>query len=207
MNGITAIVPLKAGVRAKRRLAHVLDAASRDRLVRVLARHVVSVLTSCGLPTILLVSAAPAAPEEPAWDGDVRVWKEPAPGLNAGLRAAMHRTGLPVLVVPSDLPWLERSDVERLLAEPGDVVVAPTFDGGTGALLMRRPVPPSFGPWSAFGHTAAARSAGLRARAVRVAGFERDLDDESALVRARRAPALLGTAFPIAERRGAFART
>lgn len=176
----TALVPVKTGTAAKLRLAHLLDWRARDALARRLASHVIGVLAGGGW-TVIAVTSRGAAP----FDGAADTWAEDAPGLNGALRSALARVGGRALVVPSDLPWLEAGDVARLIAEEGEVVVAPTTDGGTGALLLRRPLAPAFGPRSALVHAAAARLVGLWARVVPIAGFARDLDDEPSFTLAR----------------------
>jgi 2-phospho-L-lactate guanylyltransferase len=136
--------------------------------------HVSEVLASAGLRVVALSPAPlPSVPGE--------VWIDEEPGLNRAVARALERLGPPALVVHADLPWLRVVDVERLLAEPGDVVVARAHDGGTNALLLRRLMPPAFGRDSALVHAIAARERGLRARVVDIDGLARDLDDASAL--------------------------
>jgi 2-phospho-L-lactate guanylyltransferase len=191
----TAVVPVKAHPAAKARLSHVLMPGERVALVQRLLAHVVDVLTTAGLRTIVV-----AAGEVDTIAG-VEVVREPVPGLNRALAAVLEQVERP-LVVPCDLPWLEAGDVERLLATNGQVVIAPTRDLGTGALLMREKIRPAFGPASALAHARAARRAALSARVVRLSGFARDLDDEASLVVAlARSPALASASWASAWRR------
>lgn len=170
-----AIVPFRSGAGAKMRLAHVLPAAERAALAQALFERVTNVLVSCGLRVVAVCSAPTAAPE------GVEVRLQTARGLNASLRDALWNTGVPALVVPADVPSVRKVDVLRLLAETGDVVVVPSADGGTNALLLRRMIAPAFGPRSALAHLRAARDAGHRARCVEIEAFARDVDDEAAL--------------------------
>jgi 2-phospho-L-lactate guanylyltransferase len=65
------------------------------------------------------------------------------------------------------------------------VLVAPTHDGGTGALL-RRPadvIAPAFGVASAAAHLRAARQAGVRAGLIWRPGLARDIDHPADLDR------------------------
>ena len=158
----------------------------RDALIRHLLGHVVRTLQSAGLRVIVL------APDQLPLAG-VDVWTDASQGLNPALSAALCRLAGPVMIVPSDLPWLEPHDVVRLIGEPGDVVVARAADGGTNALLLRRHLTPAFGPGSALVHAADAHRRGLSCRVVTIDGFERDLDDEVELARAmHRARGLVG---------------
>ncbi|MFD7023191.1 2-phospho-L-lactate guanylyltransferase [Promicromonospora sukumoe] len=89
--GTTAVVPLRDGVSGKSRLAAVLDAASRRRLVRVLARHVVTTLLAAdGIDRVVVVTADPEFTRETLAGLEVEVLEQPAdrPGLNAALEHA-----------------------------------------------------------------------------------------------------------------------
>lgn len=83
-----------------------------------------------------------------------------------------------LLVVMADLPRLTVTDVEEVLGADAEVVVAPTADGGTGALLRTPPdaIPSAYGPQSARRHRALAASAGRSFAAVRADGFSHDVD-------------------------------
>lgn len=83
-----------------------------------------------------------------------------------------------LLVVMADLPRLQTSDVDEVLAHDADVVVAATRDGGTGALLRSPPatMPTAYGPRSAERHVRLAAQAGRTVVLTSTAGFEDDLD-------------------------------
>ncbi|PUB27871.1 2-phospho-L-lactate guanylyltransferase [Promicromonospora sp. AC04] len=87
----TAVVPLRDGVSGKSRLAAVLDAGSRRRLIRVLARHVVTTLLAAdGIERVVVVTADPVFTRETLAGLEVRVLEQPGdrPGLNAALEHA-----------------------------------------------------------------------------------------------------------------------
>ncbi|GAA4694830.1 2-phospho-L-lactate guanylyltransferase [Promicromonospora umidemergens] len=158
--GTTAVVPLRDGVSGKSRLAAVLDAGSRRRLVRVLARHVVTTLLATGgIGRVVVVTADPVFTRETLAGLDVEVLEQPAgrPGLNAALEharevLAARSPGLPpgtpslgtpvpgpgrLLVAHADLPALTPEDVGALLAEAAPVVVATDrYRSGTNLLLL-----------------------------------------------------------------------
>jgi 2-phospho-L-lactate guanylyltransferase (CobY/MobA/RfbA family) len=75
-------------------------------------------------------------------------------------------------------------DVTALFACPEEVVVAPSGDGGTNALLRRPPgvVAPSFGPGSAELHRRRAKEAGLECRSVEMSSLVLDIDQYRDLV-------------------------
>jgi 2-phospho-L-lactate guanylyltransferase len=168
------LIPVRLGPTAKRRLAHVLDARERAELVRTLLDHVVEVLTVVGLRIVVL------APE-PADVTGAEVWKDQAPGLNAAVAAAIDKLGMPVLVVHADLPLVSAADVESLLADEADVVIARSYDGGTNGLLLRSALRPAFGVGSALVHADRTRRAGLTASVLDIPGFAMDVDDEVGL--------------------------
>ena len=171
----TALIPIRTGRTAKRRLAHVLGPDERDALVRSLFEHVASVAVGAGLRVIALTPG-----DVDPLDG-VEVWHDQKPGLNRAIGAALSTLGAPVLVIHADLPKLTTSDVDRVLADDADIVVARATDGGTNGLLLRTLIPPEFGRSSAARHASRARAAGLRAHVIDTPGFALDVDDESAL--------------------------
>lgn len=171
----TALVPIRTGPVAKRRLAHVLGPKERTELVVRLFDHVVGVLLGAGLEVIALSPA----PFEPA--SGIEVWTDERKGLNAAVAAAVGRIGPGVLVVHADLPGLTVADVGELLGSDAEVVIARAHDGGTNGLLLRELIAPAFGPGSALAHAQRARAAGLRTHVVDLAGFRVDTDDESTL--------------------------
>jgi 2-phospho-L-lactate guanylyltransferase len=170
----TALIPVRTGPTAKRRLAHVLDARERAELVRTLLDRVVEVLTVVGLRIVVLT------PEATDVEG-AEVWTDAAPGLNAAVAAALEKLGTPVLVVHADLPLVGAADVETVLADQTDVVIARSYDGGTNGLLLRAPLRPAFGVGSALMHADRARRAGLTASVLDIPGFAMDVDDEVGL--------------------------
>jgi 2-phospho-L-lactate/phosphoenolpyruvate guanylyltransferase len=171
----TALVPIRMGPVAKRRLAHVADAPQRVMLVRDLFEHVTGVLLDAGLDVIALAPHALSA-------SGVQIWHDAAPGLNAAVDEAVGRTGVPVLIVHGDLPVLSVADVHAVLESDADVVIGRATDGGTNALLLRRSMRVAFGRGSALAHARRARAAGLRTAVIDRPGLAVDVDDEAALI-------------------------
>jgi 2-phospho-L-lactate guanylyltransferase len=188
--GTTAVVPLRDGVSGKSRLAAVLDAGSRRRLIRVLARHVVATLLAAdGIERVVVVTADPAFTRETLAGLAVEVLEQPAdrPGLNAALEHA--REVLPagstgrLLVAHADLPALSPGDVAAILAEDAPVVIA-TDRNRSGTNLLLLPVADGAGPRFRFrfgadslaAHLAEAEAHGLDVRVVYRPGTAVDLD-------------------------------
>lgn len=185
---ITAIVPLKALAAAKQRLAAALDASTRRDLVAWMFSRVVAACHAAPRLTRLLVVAGDDEAAALAIHHGAEAFVEPAGGLSGAIRAADTRLGCSAdsLVVVADLPLLTAEDLDAVCtaAAPGpSVTVAPTVDGGTGALL-RRPgtvIQPAFGPQSAARHLGAGRTAGASTAVVERGGFALDVDDEADL--------------------------
>lgn len=92
---VVAVVPLRDGSSGKSRLAHVLDPASRSRLIAVLARHVVgTLLASDGVERVVVVTSDPRF-----------TWRALRDVVVDGSADASHATGsdgLPLLTADAD---------------------------------------------------------------------------------------------------------
>lgn len=181
---VIAIVPLKALDSAKGRLATVVDPPGRRRIVDRMLRRVLSACDNCRSVTDVFVVAGDRAAARLAAAAGARVLVEPEPGLDAALAAADAVTSEAqgTLVVAADLPLATGADLDRVFAAAADggpvVVVAPTRDGGTGALLRRPPgvIVTAYGPGSAAAHLRRAAAAGVRGIRVDVASLAYDVD-------------------------------
>ena len=113
---------------------------------------------------------------------------DPGEGLNAavaaGTEAATAAGTTTLLILPSDVPMVSPDDVNYLFSCSEEVVVAPSGDGGTNALLRRPPqaLTPSFGPGSAERHRRSASLAGLNCRTVEMSSLVLDIDHYEDLV-------------------------
>lgn len=193
---VTAVVPLKALGQAKGRLATHLDPGARRELVSWMFQRVLEACLHCGAVEAVLVVAGDAEAAALAGGRGARVLVEPRPGLTAALATADRVVGAgergvtASLVVAADLPLATVADLDGVCAAGTSgpcVVVAPTRDGGTAALL-RRPatvIPPAFGPGSADRHLRLAAATGARALAVDRPGLAIDVDDAGGLREAR----------------------
>jgi 2-phospho-L-lactate guanylyltransferase len=183
-----AIVPVKSLARSKSRL---LPELSRDELDALALAMVEDVLRAL-LATPALERVAVATPDDRvaalAQGLGAEAVHGPDPGLNPAIDAAIEKLHLPanaaLLVVLGDVAGAETADVQRLFealdaAPPGRaVVLAPSADGGTGALLRRPPdaIASCFGRDSAARHREAARAAGVAFTEVALDSLAIDLD-------------------------------
>jgi 2-phospho-L-lactate/phosphoenolpyruvate guanylyltransferase len=178
---IVALVPLRSPGAGKTRLATRLSPEQRAALAGAMLADVCHALAGSGVDRLVVAAGGAAAVAAAAALG-LEVLHDPpdAGGLDPALRAAAARLG-PVgtlLVVTADLPRLTAEDVDAVLAADAEVVVAPTSDGGTGALLRRPPtaITTAYGPGSAGRHLRLAREAARRSAVVRRPGFAPDVD-------------------------------
>jgi 2-phospho-L-lactate guanylyltransferase len=180
-----SIVPVKPSDEAKSRLASVLDPEERAALSRQMLNSVLRVAQKTGLFTGIVVISRDRDLLETLAGTGVVPQLEAGVGLNRALQqAASHAQeegAEAVLVLPSDLPLLAEEDIDRLhglaLADPC-VVIAPSHDGGSNALLLRPPdaIAFSFGPNSFHRHCQLAVRRGLPLHVVRSSTLALDVD-------------------------------
>jgi 2-phospho-L-lactate/phosphoenolpyruvate guanylyltransferase len=204
---VRAIIPLKALAAAKGRLAGALDAAARQELVAWMATHVIQVCLACDAVDEVLVVAGDETAAQVARSAGADVMVVAQPGLSRALGAAdaVSAGCASTIVVAADLPDLSVDDLLAVVAAAGEidgpvVVVAPTDDGGTGALLRRPPdvIATSYGARSAARHITTAVARGVEAISLSRAGLAHDVDTPEHLspALARRRGQVVGSAFP-----------
>lgn len=222
-----ALVPLRTG--GKSRLGAALAGERRDRLTVAMLDDVLTALRGSGVRDVRLLAGGRGAADVAAARGLPTIADPPASAAagavdvaavgdtNRGdvrLRAAVDAAlaGLPDdrprLVVAADLPRLAADEVSAVLADPADVVVAPTAGGGTALLRLAAGVrlATRYGPGSADAHLRAAADAGRTVALVDLPGARADVDastDLAALVDRvdGRAPGAATAAF-LADLRG-----
>lgn len=196
---IVAVIPVKKLGEGKSRLAGVMTVAGRRALSgRLVARTVAAVRACPSIERIALVTVE----EDLARSLGVEILVDRGSlnaSLEAGIQWAIEVGALAVLILPADLARVSSGDIEALCdALPlGDgIVIAPTNDGGTGALLLSPPdvVPPMFGPDSFRRHQSTAAIQSIDLRMLTRPGLALDLDTPDDLA------SLLGEKKKIADR-------
>jgi 2-phospho-L-lactate guanylyltransferase len=182
---ITAIVPVKTLATAKRRLARFLSVAERRALVQAMLDDVLAALLAARHVARVGVISADAAVLAQAAARGADTLIDQHQDLNAALgQAARHYAAAgaaTTLVLHADMPLVTPDEIDQLIAArqaPPSVVLAPSRDGGTNALLSCPPLalPLQFGADSLARHVAAARVHGVRLRQLRRPGLELDID-------------------------------
>jgi 2-phospho-L-lactate guanylyltransferase len=196
-----AIVPVKRLAAGKSRLLPELDRRDLESLSLAMLGDILDAL----LHTPSLDRVAVATPDQAVAEFAEAVGATPVlrrdPGLNESIDAAAGVLDLdadePLLVVLGDVAGALSEELEslfRILAgemQGHGVVLAPSGDGGTSALL-RAPagvIPSCFGPDSAKHHEQATARAGIAFRALELPSLAVDLDradDVELFLRTRR---------------------
>ena len=182
-----ALVPVKRLAAGKSRLAATLGRDAAERLTRALLADVLEALGGVAPVGRVVVVTPDAEVAEAARAAGAEALVRRDPGLNESLDAAAAELAgagaASLLVVLGDVAAAEPGELELLyealngLGGRG-VVLAPSEDGGTSALL-RAPhdvVPSRFGKESAAAHREAARAAGVPLAELPLASLAVDLD-------------------------------
>ncbi len=180
---VAALVPVKRFDAAKSRLRPLAGEAGAE-LARAMLEDVLDALAGvAGLAERAVVTGDPEVARVAEAAGATAL-VEPDDGLNPSLEAAARRLDSDaLLVVLGDVAGARADELGALLGaleELGGsgVVLAPSSDGGTAALL-RAPhdaIAGAFGPDSAARHRAAARAASVPFLELKLASLAVDLD-------------------------------
>jgi 2-phospho-L-lactate guanylyltransferase len=182
-----ALVPVKSLRRGKSRLAEFLTEDERAALNQHLLERTLATLAAIKeVAETLTVSRDPYALEVARGYGAKTLLEDGRPNLNSALAHATEfaRLHAPrgVLILPTDLPLLERADVLALIERainPPVVVIAPDRHGkGTNALLTSPTgiIEYAFGEDSFQRHCARAIQCGARLEVVETFALGLDLD-------------------------------
>ena len=140
---------------AKSRLSPFFSIEKRKTLVYFMFLHVLSVLDD--MPVTVLTSSYAAQD----------LAKDRAGNINSAITAFSEAVDDDILILPCDLPFLEKRDVSTLIGNGTSLSIAPSHNGGTSGIFVPRGTPffPKFGPGSFQEHM---RDAARREQAVRV---------------------------------------
>jgi 2-phospho-L-lactate guanylyltransferase len=183
-----ALVPVKRLVESKSRMLPQLDAAGREALCLAMLHDLLCALIATPSLDRVAVVTPDSEVAAAAHEAGAEAIHFEEPGL---LTAIEHGAGVlrlapaePLLVVLGDVAGAVAGDLESLFREletlgGRGVVLAPSTDGGTSALL-RAPadaIPARFGPESAKAHRDEAERAGVPYRELSCPSLLLDLDD------------------------------
>jgi 2-phospho-L-lactate/phosphoenolpyruvate guanylyltransferase len=191
-----AIVPVKPLAKGKTRLAGSLTAEERFTLNREMLDHLLTVLVSIPEIERTLVVSRDSAVLALARDRGARTLSERQPTeLNRALEratgAAQAYGASGVLILPADLPLIQRKDVAKLVSlgslAPVVVIAPDRHEEGTNALLVAPIglIEYGFGPNSFQRHLKRAAASGARLEVCPLPRLALDVDlpEDLALVR------------------------
>ena len=179
-------IPVKPFGVAKQRLSSVLSAGERSTLGRAVAHNTARQAARTGA-RVAIVTADEGVARWARRIGTEVVRETSGAGLDGAARdvvsAAVER-GTPWMVLHADLPLVTAADLEEAIGrwEPGRLILAPSYDGGTSLIMGSEPVEFAFGPGSFHRHLQAA--GGAAAVVVRT-GLALDLDTPRDLAAAK----------------------
>jgi 2-phospho-L-lactate guanylyltransferase len=182
------LLPVKNFANAKQRLASVLGAAERRKLAQAMLEDVLQALQSWTQRPPVAVVTRDGYARRLARRFSFEVIKDPndegeTEAIALATRVCEAR-GVPyTLVIPGDIPLVEASELQAIVAAApegaaGSVLVPATDERGTNAAL-RRPAglfPLTFGEYSFQPHLRAARATGQPCVVLRLPGVELDVD-------------------------------
>ena len=160
------LIPVKKLSEAKRRLSKVLTDRERTRIVVAMLWDVLKAAAESDFVDNVVVLASDKAVKRMAEAFGAVFLEDPGGGLNEALTYGtdwcIQQGADGVLIIPSDLPLITPKDVDGIVSMGVDercVVVSPSHDMGTNALLRRPPnvISTMFGIRSVNTHIKAAR--------------------------------------------------
>ena len=184
------VTPVKPFEEGKSRLAKVLSIEERTSLNQQLLTNLLTMVQRAGVCSgMIVVSQSSAALQLAASHGAIPLLEKREPCSSDGLNPALHqaraaalaRGADAILVLPADLPWIQPQDIWQLYAaarqQPG-VIIAPSRDNGTNALLLQPPdaIDFAFGPNSFERHQQLAAVVGLPCHVLRAPNLAVDID-------------------------------
>jgi 2-phospho-L-lactate guanylyltransferase len=185
------VIPVKPLRDSKTRLAGALGPLQRRALVRRLLLRTLQVVRRSRVVTGCLVISRDPEALQLARRAGARALREIGPALNAALAQAAHAVTGAMLVLPLDLPLLDRSSLLALTRRQGSraASIAPDrAQRGTNALLLQPPdlIECRFGPGSFADHLVALRAIGIEPCIVKRRELGLDIDTPADLAAWRR---------------------
>jgi len=157
---VFAIVPVKVLGLSKRRLSSTLSPEKRGELTIAMLEDVLIALKGSTIQETLVVSSDTTVREVAEKFGFFYLTQKHS-GLNPALKEAIawciQKGADAVLILPADIPLVSSNDIDKLVelgSEKPTVVLSPSLNGGTNALLLNPPdlIQVSFGKNSFFTH-------------------------------------------------------
>lgn len=184
---LSIVIPMKSPERSKSRLAKVLSRNERKKLtLSLFEKNLCFFRKHYPQHNVLVVTESQRIREISESHGaEVLLEEQKLAGLNAAVTLAAEyneQRGIQTqLVIPGDIDAIDFNEIECLLShrvESPSVVVCPSYDGGTNAIMTTPPnvMPFSFGPDSCQIHLLAAFEEGLHIKRLFLESLSFDVD-------------------------------
>ena len=178
-----ALIPVKKLSKSKERLSMVFKPEERKRFVLSMLEDILRVTSSSVLHQTVVIGSDRIV-QLVAEKFDAYFLPESGGGLNDALRYAVSlcekRGAKAVLILPADIPLMKERDLNEIihLSWKASVVISPSMDGGTNALMLKPPnvIKTCFGPRSFKKHIDEALKKGIPVRVYRSPGISLDID-------------------------------
>lgn len=146
---------------AKSRLSPYFNTSERKNLVLFMFSHVLNIVED--YPVIILTKKSANASKNFDQSGNI----------NSGIISLRESVDDDILILPSDLPLLEKDELLNLMGDLKSISIAPSQRGGTSALFLPRGIDfiPRFGKNSLEKHIEEANSRGLKMSVYRSEAF------------------------------------
>ena len=176
------IVPVKPLAQAKSRLGTVLSADQRAEVMRGLLERVIGAARE--VAPVSVVTADRAVARWACASGAEVIDEGEVMGLNAAARLgvdhALRDGEMTAMILAADLPDVTAAALRAMIARtrPGAVIIGPSRDGGTNALILapRLDFCFAYGPDSFARHSGEARRLGLEVVVHEVPALSVDID-------------------------------
>jgi len=179
-----AIIPVKTLLESKKRLSVVLNPQERQTLTLAMLEDVLNAVKRSIVCQTVVISSDSSV-EELAKDFGVSYLRERKPELNQAVKQAtewcIQNKANSVLILPADIPLIIPEDINRIVKlgfKETAVVISPSQNGGTNALLQKPPdsIPTYFGPNSFSRHKTEALHRGIPTMVYRSKRVAMDID-------------------------------
>ena len=181
---VFTVVPVKTLLKSKTRLSIVLDPLERRTFTLTMLEDVLKAVKSSMVYQTVVISSDPTV-EGLANNVGAAYLLERKQGLNQAIKQAtewcIQNNAESVLVLPADIPLIIPEDINQIVklgSERNSVVISPSHNGGTNALLQKPPnlIPTYFGSRSFTKHLHKALTRGITAKVYRSQRVAMDID-------------------------------
>jgi 2-phospho-L-lactate guanylyltransferase len=179
------VIPVKTLLRSKTRLAEVLNLQERQSLTLAMLEDVLRAVQESFMVQQILVVSSDSKVRRFTINFGATFLPEKTNGLNQAIEQAIgwcvENDAKSVLILPADIPLITLSDVNQIInlgSEQTSIVIAPSRNGGTNALLQKPPevISQRFGPESFSKHLAEASTKGVILHIYRSQNVTMDID-------------------------------